>query len=360
MTGEPEARKDARRGDAALTLRVADHGHALTGVRLLPGNPVRPAEFHRSGPGWQLSLPRPPLDRLEYLLELRYPGGGSKVVTDPANPREVPGPSGPKSVLEFGGYAPPAWLAAPADPGEASTLDIPAPALDAEVTVRVWTPRRTPRARRLPLLVVHDGPEYASLASLTRYLGAGVAAGWLPPLRAALLSPGQRASWYSASPRYARTLTGAVIPALTAALPSAGVIGMGASLGALSLLHAHCRRPGIFSGLFLQSGSFFAPDLDSQERGFPHYRRAPRGGRFRRDDVRCPGGEHCQQPPHPAAAGGGGLPGPAARGSGPAQLHRLARRARPAPDRPARGGGAVTGQLAAPQTKRRRQCQDGT
>ena len=273
MAREPDLRDDSRPGEPALMLRVADPGHALAGVRLLPGNPVRPAEFRRSGPGWQVSLARPPLDRLEYLLELRYPGGGSKVITDPANPREVAGAFGPKSVLEFGGYAPPDWLAAPADPGDVSTLDIPAPALGAAVTVRVWTPTRTPGARRLPLLVVHDGPEYARLASLTRYLGAGVAAGWLPPLRAALLGPGQRTSWYSGNARYARTLTGAVIPALTATLPSAAVVGMGTSLGALALLHAHCRQPGIFSGLFLQSGSFFAPGLDSRERGFQHYRR---------------------------------------------------------------------------------------
>ena len=270
MAGEPDARDD---GQPALMLRLADPCHALAGVRLLPGNPVRSAEFRRTGPDWQLTLARPPLDRLEYLLELRYPGGGSKVITDPANPREVPGAFGPKSVLEFGGYATPDWLTAPADPGDVTGLEIPAAALGAAVAVRVWAPSGTSRERRLPLLVVHDGPEYASLASLTQYLGAGVAAGWLPPLRAALLPPGQRTSWYSANVRYARALTGAVIPALTTALPSPAVIGMGTSLGALSLLHAHCRRPGIFSGLFLQSGSFFAPDLDSQERGVPHYRR---------------------------------------------------------------------------------------
>jgi enterochelin esterase-like enzyme len=43
--------------------------------------------------------------------------------------------------------------------------------------------------------------------------------------------------------------------------------------GGLAMLHAHCRYPGVFGGLFLQSGSFFVPRLDSQERRFPYYRR---------------------------------------------------------------------------------------
>jgi enterochelin esterase-like enzyme len=51
---------------------------------------------------------------------------------------------------------------------------------------------------------------------------------------------------------------------------------MGASLGALAMLHAHSRHPGVLDALFLQSGSFFVPRFDSQERRFPHYRRITR------------------------------------------------------------------------------------
>src|SRR5262249_10808010 len=50
-------------------------------------------------------------------------------------------------------------------------------------------------------------------------------------------------------------------------------VGMGASLGALAMLHIHCRYPGAFDALFLQSGSFFTASLDSQERRFAQYRR---------------------------------------------------------------------------------------
>jgi enterochelin esterase family protein len=123
------------------------------------------------------------------------------------------------------------------------------------------------------MLLVHDGPEYDALASLTRYLAAGVAGGWLPRLRAALLGPGARDRWYSANAAYARALRHAVIPALAARLATSLRVGMGTSLGALAMLHAHCRYPDAFNGLFLQSGSFFWPRFDAHERRFPHYRR---------------------------------------------------------------------------------------
>jgi enterochelin esterase-like enzyme len=56
-----------------------------------------------------------------------------------------------------------------------------------------------------------------------------------------------------------------------------GVIGppaaMGASLGGLAMLHAQRLYPRAFSGLFLQSASFFMPRYDSHERGFERYAR---------------------------------------------------------------------------------------
>jgi enterochelin esterase family protein len=163
-------------------------------------------------------------------------------------------------------------------PGHGHSFDVPAPALGkgAAVTVRTWAPPGVPDGEPLPLLVVHDGPEYDALAAITRYLGAGTAGGWLPRLRAALLSPGQRDSWYSASARYARVLSGTVLPAIAGQVRFTAVTGMGTSLGALAMLHAYCRYPGSFDALFLQSGSFFVPSLDSQERRFGHYRRITR------------------------------------------------------------------------------------
>jgi enterochelin esterase-like enzyme len=257
-------------GAGQVTLRVADPDHALAGVSLQPELrlPAELLEFAREGDHWELAFDPPPVSRLEYLLELRYADGGSKVSTDPANPRQVTSAFGPKSVLEFPGYEPPAWLAAPNDPGVTHTVDT-----GSLIAARIWAPSGVSAAEPLPLLVVHDGPEYDALASLTRYLGAGLVGGWLPPLRAALLSPGQRNSWYSASLRYSRMLVKHALPAIKTSVTCTTVIGMGTSLGALAMVEAYCGYPDSLDAMFLQSGSFFEPTLDSQERRFPYFRR---------------------------------------------------------------------------------------
>ena len=273
----------AEAGERVVTFRLADPEGRLAGVRLVqdvrvPGDRLG---FRRRGDQWELAIDRPPVQRMEYLLELRHPGGGTETVLDPGNPRLVAGAFGPKSVLEFPGYAPPGWLASPAGqgtaaPGSVTEAGVPARALDAVVAVRVWSPAGTRPGERLPLLVVHDGPEYDTLASLTRYLSAGITGHWLPRLRAALLSPGPRDRWYSASARYARALCTTVLPAITGRVATSVRVGMGTSLGALAMLHAHCRYPDTFDALFLQSGSFFLPRFDSHERSFPYYRRVVR------------------------------------------------------------------------------------
>ena len=89
-----------------------------------------------------------------------------------------------------------------------------------------------------------------------------IAAGELPPLRVALLAPGDRDKWYSASAAYARVLAHDVVPALRNAF---GVVGapaaMGASLGGLAMLHAQRRFPRAFGALFLQSGQLLHAPL---------------------------------------------------------------------------------------------------
>jgi enterochelin esterase-like enzyme len=138
----------------------------------------------------------------------------------------------------------------------------------------LWSPADVADDEQLPLLVVHDGPEYDKRAGLTGYLAAGITAGRLPRLRALLLSPtllsptglsrGDRNRNYSASTRYLHALIKCVPPAPVR-------IGMGTSLGALAMLHAHSYCPLLFDALFLQSGSFFTPLSDPQERRFPYY-----------------------------------------------------------------------------------------
>ncbi len=261
-----------------VTFRVPDPDRSLLGVRLFQDVriPADRLNFSYAGDHWKLTIDPPPVSRMEYLLELRHTDGGTENVLDAGNPRRVDGAFGPKSVLEFASYSPPAWITSVAEAGDNEDLEVPARGLGAAIGVRIWSPAGAPPDEPLPLLVVHDGPEFDSLGSLTRYLSAGVTGEWLPRLRAALLSPGSRDDWYSANPAYARALRQAVIPAITGRVASKARIGMGASLGGLAMLHEHCRYPDSFDALFLQSSSFFSPRYDEHERRFPGYNRIVR------------------------------------------------------------------------------------
>jgi len=230
---------------------------------------------------WELRLPRPRgVDRIEYLLELRHADGGTELVTDAANPLAAPGPFGDKSVLELPGYAPPVWLDEDPEPGKVEPLRVPSRLLRGEVTGLLWSSAGAPAGEPLPLLVVHDGPEYAQYSALTRMLDAAVDQLELPPMRAALLQPVRRNETYSAAKRYADALAVELVPALSRIAPApmktAMRAGMGASLGALAMLHAHRVHPQLFGGLFLQSGSFFRRELDGYERGFGRFERITR------------------------------------------------------------------------------------
>jgi enterochelin esterase family protein len=141
----------------------------------------------------------------------------------------------------------------------------------------VWSPPMRARDGALPLLIANDGPEYDRLAGLTAYAAAIIARGHVGPFRLALLGPGHRDAWYSANPAYAKALATELLPQLRRRFKVSGrPVAMGASLGALAMLHAQRRHRGTFGGLFLQSGSFFTPALDPQEAGFAYFGRITR------------------------------------------------------------------------------------
>jgi enterochelin esterase-like enzyme len=253
MTVGPDVRADG------VVFRLEDHGY--TWVRL-----QQELQRPRSGPPlarvdsdghWELAYRRAQVDRMEY----RFEADGDSFC-DPHNPKRAPGAFGDKSVIEFPGYKPPAWLAAP-DPGAAMTV--------AERT-HLWSPPDTDPRRPLPLLIAHDGSEYERLSGLTRLVAHAIATRRIPACRVALLDPADRDESYSASARYARSLA-ASIPQLAPATSHAGI---GASLGALALLHTRWLHPGAFGALMLQSGSFFRQRWDRQEFGFPRFRRISR------------------------------------------------------------------------------------
>ncbi|HEY3629412.1 MAG TPA: alpha/beta hydrolase-fold protein, partial [Jatrophihabitantaceae bacterium] len=135
--------------------------------------------------------------------------------------------------------------------------------------ITIWSPADCPSGVTLPILLLHDGPEFDRLASFTRFSAAMIASGRLPAHRVALLGPGDRDRWYAASPAYARALRGLALPAIRNAVAVGGTVALaGASLGALAALHGAVTSPGAIGALFLQSGSFFRPDLDAHEKWF--------------------------------------------------------------------------------------------
>jgi enterochelin esterase-like enzyme len=241
-----------------------DPRHRWAAVRLAHQLGDRlPHAFVRNGRAWELAAPAPDVARFEYQFELIDRHDLSDWIADPANPKLASGPWGDKSVWEEPGYVPPAWL--DAEPlGAAEAVTIASRILRKELPALVWAHPEASEAS--PMLVAHDGPEYVEHSSLLTLLGR------LPPLRATLLGPVDRNEIYSASARYSRALAEEILPGL----PSAPVrIGLGASLGALALFHAHRRSPETFDALYLQSGSFFRR-AESYERWFPRYERIAR------------------------------------------------------------------------------------
>ena len=253
-----------------IAFAVPDPEHRLAGVRLLPelDLPATLRDFDFDTGVWRLELPPPPAARMEYRVELQHPDGGIETTTDPGNPRSTPGAFGPKSVLELPGYAAPAWLDRVPPWPVSAELSVETEVGPVEVTVR------SPTTATRRLLLAHDGPEYDALAALGGFAAALEQDGRLPPFQLALAAPGARNDRYSADPDYSDALADRVLPRLHETLGTAGpAVLMGASLGALAALHLQRRHPDLVAGLFLQSGSFFTPELDACESQFPHFAR---------------------------------------------------------------------------------------
>ncbi|GAA4400419.1 hypothetical protein GCM10023168_09120 [Fodinibacter luteus] len=262
--------------DDHLRFRFVPADPLVTGVVLQCDRVVAgPREFRRDGEGWVLDLPRPPLCRLEYRFAVGR-GDEVEVVLDPTNPVTVRTAFGERSVAELPGYLPPWWLAAPAVPSRLEPLTLSGETAH-EVPVTVWSPDDLPDDEPAPLLLVHDGPEYDQLASLTTYSAALVGAGQLPPHRVALAHPVIRDSWYSGSPQYLRTIAAAGLDALGARYAVRGpVVVVGASLGGLTALLLGLLAAPRVGGVYAQSGSFFQVRRDVSESGFRYFGRISR------------------------------------------------------------------------------------
>jgi enterochelin esterase-like enzyme len=252
----------SRDGDDVI-VRYDDPEHHAQQVSVWTDLHLGDTTLGRVQGGWERRLTGLPVDRLEYLLDV---DGVAR--PDPGNPDVVPGPFGDHSWVALPGYREPGWLSLTPVPAERVPLTLSRTAVG-RIDAQVWSPADAAAGERLPLLVSHDGPEMDAYGGLTTYVGALVGGGRLPRMRVALVAAGQRNKRYAANPAYARALTTRLVPALLEAVPTSGrPVLMGQSLGALAALHAAWTSPETFSGLFLQSGSYFTPETDPQESGF--------------------------------------------------------------------------------------------
>jgi enterochelin esterase-like enzyme len=265
-----------------IVFRFPDAERSLQAVRLYQEirRPRNGPELAPVDGGWEVAFPLPDADRIEYQFELLHHDGGTEVVLDPNNPRLAPGAFGDKSVVEMPGYDAPAWLDEEAEPGRVRDVELKGRPLKGRLPTSIWSPPGTRDDDELPLLVVHDGPEYARYSALTKMLEVLLSRGDIPPLRAALVAPVDRDQIYSASAAYTRSFAHEVLPAVLELAPTPHGrrmrMGMGASLGALAMLHVHRKAAATFGSLFLQSGSYFRQRFDKQESGFVRFRRISR------------------------------------------------------------------------------------
>lgn len=268
-----------------LTLPASD-GQVVSGVQLeldpaLPGS----RDFTRVGDPaadgsttWQLDLPRPGVLRFEYQLTVTA-GDRTATVLDAENPLTVDTAFGQRSVVQLPPYAVPGWLAAPLVEGTRTDLALTGGTAE-PVPITVWSPTGVPDTEPLPMLLAHDGPEYDALAELTRFCGAMIAAGRVPPHRVALAQPVLRDAWYSGSPAYLRSEAGAGLTHLAERFATRGpVVVMGASLGGLTALLVgllSASGHGTVGGVFSQSGSFFSVLRDESEARYRYFGRITR------------------------------------------------------------------------------------
>jgi enterochelin esterase-like enzyme len=228
---------------------------------------VEPRPLQRVDAGWEVVIERPPVRRVEYLFVLRH-GSSDSMVVDPSNPLRARTAFGDHSVLEFPGYRAPGWLVGKAAEDQRTSFSVIYPGLLRPLSITICAPPQSDARESMPLLAVHDGPEFDVLAGISRFSASMIDSGRLPRHRLALLAPADRNRWYSALPAYADALHRAVLPAIETRVATNRKVLLGASLGGLAALHAAMTTPGHLDGLFLQSGSFFDRSLDARESTF--------------------------------------------------------------------------------------------
>ncbi len=221
---------------------------------------------------WAATIELPTGSRIEYKLEVvRH--GHHELIVDPLNPVLAHDPFGANSVCQAWGYRRPPWTLEKAESrtGRVESVSIESSVFKGTRDVSVYLPARFRENRRYSLLVVHDGNDYLSYASLKTVLDNLIHALEIPPLIVAMTQSPDRLREYAGDERHASHLAEEVLPYLAERYPliddpaARGV--MGASFGGVASLHAAWQYPGTWGRLLLQSGSYAFSDLGRHNRG---------------------------------------------------------------------------------------------
>jgi enterochelin esterase family protein len=205
---------------------------------------------------WLVETEIDPDGSIEYKLNITQ-NGKSRMVLDPSNPEKSSAPFGSNSVANGSEYSSPAWLLeAPAVPGEIKPFPIESRIWGRSKDHQIYVSAGSDGADELPLLILHDGPEYVRYAGLARCLDWLVGNKRIPPLMVLLHQPHMRNEEYVGNPLHDAHLLEEVLPAVRSAYEVGQLYAGGASLGAVASLTVSYRTPGVFTGLMLQSGSF--------------------------------------------------------------------------------------------------------
>ena len=221
---------------------------------------------------WTLELELPAQSRMEYKLEVVH-GRQRRLVQDPMNPHLARDPFGANSVVYGDGYEVPDWTIE--DPearrGEIVERTIRSRAFGDERPYQVYLPARLRKARRVPLLVAHDGRDYLRFSGLRTVLDNLIHRLEIPPMVVALTTSGDRMHEYADDERHADFVVKELVPSLEKEYPISGTPTdrglLGASFGAVAALATAWRHPGFFGNLCLQSGSFAFTDIGPHDAG---------------------------------------------------------------------------------------------
>ena len=229
---------------------------------------------------WLLTLGVEDGGRFEYKLGIRR-DDGEHWILDPLNPARAGDPFGENSVCRTWSYEPPAWSVPQGAPaGQVETLAVDSATFGETRQERVYLPAGHDADAPYRLIVIHDGDDFDTYASLKVSLDNLIDAGDIPPVIAVLTQTKDRMGEYARARDHARYVVNELLPVVADRFrisdePSDRVL-LGASLGAVASLATAFRYPGVFGGLVLNSGSFILDDRKLKQRHHPVFHQIAR------------------------------------------------------------------------------------